>query len=65
MLYYDFDWDLSHDGIILDKEINAKKLGWKNGDYFKLVESEEGRLRLQKLDILEEFIVKGIDNESS
>jgi hypothetical protein len=61
MLYVDFDWDVDKDGIILDKEINLQKLGWKEGDYFKLVECSDGRIRLTKLDTLEEFIIKGID----
>ena len=61
MLYVDFDWDVDKDGIFLDKEINLQKLGWKEGDYFKLVECNDGRIRLAKLDELEEFIVKGVD----
>lgn len=62
MLYYDFDWDVDNDGIILDKAMNFDKLGWKKGDYFKLVECDDGRVRLAKVDKLEEFIVKGVDN---
>ena len=35
-----------------------KKLGWKQGDYFRLVECSDGRLRLAKVDELEEFLLK-------
>ena len=42
---------------------HAQKLGWKKGDYFKLVECTDGRLRLAKVDTLEEFLIKGLDNE--
>jgi hypothetical protein len=65
MLYYDFDWDLDQDGIILDKEISIEKLGWKKGDYFRLVECDDGRVRLARANKLEEFILKGADNGSS
>jgi hypothetical protein len=63
MLYLDFDWDIDKDGIILDKEINLQKLGWKQGNYFKLVECSEGRVKLAKLDELQEFIIKGVTND--
>lgn len=65
MLYFDYDWDLDKDGIILDKEISIAKLGWNKGDYFKLVECQDGRVRLARVDKLEEFIIKGVDNGSS
>jgi hypothetical protein len=55
MLYLDFIWDLFHDKIVLDQEINIDKLGWKNGDYFKLV-NINGRAQLVKVDVLEAFI---------
>ena len=63
MLYVDFDWDVNKDGIILDKEMNMKKLGWKQGDYFRLVECSDGRLRLAKVDELEGFLLKGVQGE--
>ena len=40
-----------------------KKLGWKQGDYFRLVECSDGRLRLAKVDELEEFLLKGVQGE--
>ena len=60
MLYYDFDWDVSRDGIVLDKDMNLKKLEWSAGDYFKLVENENGNVMLVKVDIVEQFLIKGL-----
>lgn len=60
MLYFDFDWDVDRDGIILDKEINLQKLEWSKGDYFKLVECSDGRVRLAKVDKLEAFLLNGV-----
>lgn len=56
MLYLDYDWDLNPDRIILDKELNIDKLGWKGGDYFKLT-NVNGRAMLLKVDPLEKFIM--------
>ena len=58
MLYVDYNWDCSPSGIILDEEFNSDRLGWKGGDYFKLV-NINGRQMLLKVDDLEKFIVKG------
>jgi len=56
--HYDYDWDLSPNGIILDSELNTDRLGWKGGDYFKFV-NVDGRQMLVKVDDLEKFIIKG------
>lgn len=58
MLHYDFDWDLSANGIVLDPELNIDKLGWKGGDYFKLV-NINGKVMLRKVDPLEKFLKDG------
>jgi hypothetical protein len=58
MLHYDYTWDLSSKGIILDEELNTDKLGWRGGDYFKFV-NVNGRAMLVKVDALEKFIVDG------
>jgi hypothetical protein len=58
MKYIDYDWDCDSSGIILDAEFNSDKLGWKGGDYFKLV-NVNGRQMLVKVGELEKFIVKG------
>lgn len=55
MLYVDYDWDLSPNGIVLDSEINIDKLGWKHGDVFK-VTNINGRAMLVKMDPLEAFV---------
>ena len=62
MLHYDFDWDLSANGIVLDPELNIDKLGWKGGDYFKLV-NVNGKVMLRKVDALEKFLKDGEQNE--
>jgi hypothetical protein len=56
--YYDYDWDLSSERIVLDRELNIDKLGWKAGDCF-VVQNINGRAMLRKLDPLEKFIKKG------
>ena len=58
MKYYDYDWDLSSERIVLDRELNIDKLGWKAGDCF-VVQNINGRAMLRKLDPLEKFIKKG------
>jgi hypothetical protein len=59
MLHYDYTWDLSSKGIILDAELNTDKLGWKGGDYFKFI-NVNGQQMLVKVNDLEKFIVDGI-----
>jgi hypothetical protein len=64
MLYVDYNWDLNPNSIIPDKELNTKKLGWEIGQYWKTVEVNE-RLMFVKVDELEEFILKGVNNGNS
>jgi len=52
--YYDYDWDLSPNRIILDEELNIDKLGWKAGDVFQ-VKNVDGRAMLVKVDPLVKF----------
>ena len=59
MKYVDYDWDLRKDKIVLDREINVDKLGWKAGDHFKLI-NVNGQLQLIKVDPLVTF-TKGYD----
>lgn len=61
MLYFDYNWDLSPTLMIPDEELNTSALGWKAGDYWKVVENSAGRKMLVKVDKLEEFILKGCD----
>jgi hypothetical protein len=58
MLHFDYSWDLSPNGIILDNELNVDKLGWKGGDYFQLV-NIDGRCYLKKVDPLVKFLKDG------
>jgi len=54
MKYYDYEWDLEPNRILLDEELNVDALGWKGGDYFKLV-NRNGRSMLVKVDPIEVF----------
>jgi hypothetical protein len=58
MLHFDYNWDLHPDRIILDEELNIDKLGWRSGDYFKVV-NENGRAMLIKVDPLVKFLKDG------
>jgi hypothetical protein len=55
MLHFDYDWDLSPNGIKLDPELNIDRLGWKHGDCFKIT-NINGRAMLVKLEEVEQFI---------
>ena len=63
MKYYDYEWDLSQTRILLDADLNTDNLGWKFGDYFKLI-NRNGRAILVKLDPLEVFLEVGKSNDS-
>lgn len=54
MKYYDYEWDLSPGGIILDEELDLDKLGWRHGDCFKVI-NINGRAILKKLEPVEQF----------
>jgi anaerobic selenocysteine-containing dehydrogenase len=62
MKYIDYSWDLSSDRIILDEELDIDKLGWKNGDYFR-VENRNGQAMLVKVDPLIKFLKDGKRDE--
>lgn len=55
MLYCDYVWDLNPDQLILDKELNIDRLGWRDGDIFKLV-NVDGRAMLRKVDPMITFL---------
>jgi hypothetical protein len=66
MLHFDFNWDLNPDSLIFDEELPLHKLGWVDGDYFKLVEdTDTGVRKLVKVNELEKFILKGNKNDRS
>jgi hypothetical protein len=58
MLHFDYNWDLSPNGIILDEELNIDRLGWNAGDCFEL-KNINGRAMLVKVDPLIVFVRKG------
>ena len=58
MKHYDYDWDLDENGIKFDPELNIDGLGWKHGDYFKII-NVNGQARLVKVDPLVKFLKDG------
>jgi hypothetical protein len=62
MRYYDYEWDLEPNRILLDAELNVDALGWKGGDYFQ-VKNVDGRVLLVKVDPLVKFLIDGTENE--
>lgn len=63
MRYVDYDWELTDSQIIPDKELDTSKLGWKIGDYWRVVEID-GIKMLKKVDPLIQFVL-GNNNEYS
>ena len=62
MKYYDYEWDLEPNRILLDSELNIDSLGWKSGDYFKVI-NVNGRAMLIKVDPLIKFLKDGETHE--
>ena len=62
MKYYDYEWDLEPNRILLDQELNIDKLGWHSGDYFQ-IKNIDGRAMLVKVDPLEKFLKDGEKHE--
>jgi hypothetical protein len=58
MNYYGYEWDISSTRLLLDADLNTDNLGWKFGDYFKLIE-KNGRAVMVKVDPLEKFLSDG------
>jgi hypothetical protein len=61
MRYYDYEWDLEPNYILLDPELNTDSLGWKGGDFFQL-KNINGRAMLVKVDPLVKFVKQGEQN---
>ena len=53
--HYDYEWDLDSQRILMDRELNTDKLGYKHGDVFKFI-NIDGQQMLVKLDPLEQFV---------
>jgi hypothetical protein len=64
MKYYDYDWDLYPDRLLLDRELNIDKLGWKHGDYFR-VTNVNGQPMLVKCDAVVKFLKDGENNNGT
>lgn len=62
VVFMDFTWDLTDEGITLDRAIELEKLGWEVGEYFKLIEVD-GVKKLVKVTDLEKFLVQGVDTK--
>jgi hypothetical protein len=62
MKYYDYEWDLEPNRILLDQELDIDKLGWRSDDYFQ-VKNVNGRAMLIKVDPLIKFLKDGEKNE--
>jgi hypothetical protein len=53
--HYDYEWDLDPERILMDRELNTDKLGYRHGDVFKFI-NVDGLQMLVKLDPIEQFI---------
>ncbi len=64
MLFVDYQWDLSPNGIKFDEEldIKSKHLCWQEGDLFKIVKMGN-TYALEKVEPVEKF-VRGYSNET-
>ena len=58
MNYYGYEWNLSESRIMMDAELDPVKLGWHEGDYFRLT-YRNGHMVLVKMDPLEKFLADG------
>jgi hypothetical protein len=59
MLHYDYNWDLYPNYLKLDDELNIDRLGWQEGDLFKLEVTADGTRLLKKVDPLVKFLEIG------
>jgi hypothetical protein len=55
MKHFDYEWDLDPERILLDRELNTDKLGYKHGDIFKFT-NVDGQQMLIKVDPVVAFI---------
>ena len=58
MLHFEYDWDLSPNGIKFDPDLNIDRRGGKHGDYFR-VTNINGQAMLVKVDPLVKFLKDG------
>jgi hypothetical protein len=67
MLYVDYHFDISPNGIFMDEELTLEKLqGFKPGDVFVLEQTQTGRVVLRKKAGLEKLILDAaLDKEKN
>ena len=58
MLYVDYNWDLTPTAMIPDAELNTDQLHWKTGDFWKVVDINENRKALVKVDSLTAMVTE-------
>ena len=58
MNHYNYECDISSTRLLLDADLNTNNLGWKFGDYFRLIE-KNGRAVMVRVDPLEKFLDDG------
>jgi len=58
MLYIDYNWDLTPTAMIPDAELNTDRLHWKTGDFWKVVDINENRKALVKVDSLTAMVTE-------
>jgi hypothetical protein len=59
MLYYDYHFDISPVGLILDSELKLDKLPLEEGDIFVLVKVGE-KIMFKKQSGITKFFVEGV-----
>jgi hypothetical protein len=60
MFFIGYDFSLTEEGVGLDQELNLDKLGWKEGDYFKLI-NNNGRACIVRVNVVEQFLKNGTE----
>jgi len=57
MIHYDYEWDLYPNYLKLDRELDLERLGWKEGDVFRLETcAVTGTQMLKKVSPIEKFV---------
>jgi hypothetical protein len=58
MKYYDYEWDLYPEKIVLDNDLNTDRLTWQAGQYWQMCE-EDGNKLLRRVDPIVQFLLEG------
>ena len=62
MFHFDYNWYLTERRIVLDRELDTDKLGWRDGEYFKFT-IVDGQRQLVKIDPLVKFLEDGTNGK--